>query len=206
MQIAIFGATGAAGSRITAEAVRRGHTATAVSRRAPQAPLPSGAIWRQGDAADTDQVSRIAAEHDVVVSALGPSREPDGDPDAFAALLQALAGAVGGTRLVVVGGAGSLRTEAGVRLVDTPDFPAAYRPEALAHADALEVLRSAPAELDWTYLSPAPEIAPGERTGRYRVGADGPAGATISFEDYAVALLDEIEHPAHRRARFTVAN
>ena len=101
------------------------------------------------------------------------------------------------------GGAGSLEVD-GVRLVDSPEFPDAYKSEALKGAATLSILREAADDVDWTYLSPAPVIAPGERTGSYRVGLDSPAGDRISIEDYAVALVDEIEKPAHVRERFTV--
>jgi putative NADH-flavin reductase len=203
MKIAVFGGTGQIGSRIVAEAAQRGHEVTALSRRA--ATDAAAGRWQQADATDPATVAAVAAGHDVVVSALGPSREPGGDPSAFASVVRGLADAVGGTSLLVVGGAGSLLAEPGVRLVDLPEFPAAYRAESLAQADALEVLRSAPAELDWSYLSPAPEIGPGERSGSYLVGTDRPVGGFISFDDFAVAVVDELEERKHQRARFTVA-
>jgi putative NADH-flavin reductase len=115
-----------------------------------------------------------------------------------------MASAVGAKRLIVVGGAGSLLA-GGVRLIDAPNFPAAWKADALLQAEALEILRASHLDLNWTYLSPAPEIGPGERTGKYVIGGDEPAGAAISFEDYAVALVDEIESAAHPRQRFTVA-
>jgi putative NADH-flavin reductase len=204
MKIAVYGATGRVGSRIVAEAVNRGHHVTALSRH--EAAVPAGATWQHGDVADTNGVAAVAAGHDAVVTANGPSRRPGEDPFAFAALIAGVAGAVGSTRLLVVGGAGSLLDETGTRLVDSPDFPTAYRTEALATSEALARLRASGPELDWTYLSPAPEIDEGERTGSYRVAADTPAGSWISFADYAVALVDELERPAHRRARFTVAS
>ena len=112
---------------------------------------------------------------------------------------------LGDTRLIVVGGAGSLQV-GGARLVDSPDFPEAYRPEALVAAEALDYFRGLGDDVDWTFFSPAPVIAPGERTGTYKVGTDSPAGDFVSAEDFAVALLDELEQPAHRRRRFTVAH
>ena len=205
MKILVYGGTGRVGSAIVAEAAGRGHEVIAASRRAPSTVEPAGVVWRQADATDAESVAKSATEVDVVVSALGPSREPDGDPFAFAGIVRGLAENVGATRLVAVGGAGSLLAAPGVRLVDTPDFPDIYRTEALASAEALEVLRAADASLDWTFVSPAPVIDAGERTGRYLVGADTPVGPFISFADYAVALVDEIERPAHRRTRWTVA-
>ncbi len=204
MKIAVYGATGNVGSRVAAEAVRRGHEVTGISRSA--ATLPDGVTSRLADAGDVDAARAIASEHDVVVSAVGPSREPGGDRRAYLDVIRDLADAVGGTRLVVVGGAGSLRAADGRRLVDQEAFPEIYKAEALVAAEALEILRAAPESVDWAYLSPAPEIGPGERTGRYLVGLDEPVGGRISYEDYAAALLDEIENPQHRRRRFTVAN
>jgi len=199
MKIAVYGGTGQVGSRIVAEARGRGHDVTALSRH-------GGAGVTVSDAADLDQVREIAASHDVVVSALGPSRVPGDDPSALADIVRGLTSAVGATRLIVAGGAGSLVVAPGVRLFETPDFPEIYRTEARATAEAFDAVREAGPELDWTYLSPAPEMGPGERTGSYVSGLDEPVGNSISFDDFAVALVDEIERPAHRRQRFTVAS
>jgi uncharacterized protein len=205
MKILIYGGTGRVGSAIVAEAAARGHDAIAVSRHEPAGELPEGVTWQRGDASDASSVAKAATDVDAVVSALGPSRQPGGDPFAFAGIVRDLAAAVGSTRLVVVGGAGSLLAAPGVRLLDTAEFPEIYKTEALASAEALEVLRGSDESVDWTFLSPAPVIDEGERTGTYRVGDDSPVGTFISFADYAVALVDELETPAHRRARFTVA-
>jgi putative NADH-flavin reductase len=113
----------------------------------------------------------------------------------------------GAKRYLVVGGAGSLEAAPGVALVDTPDFPQAYKAEALAGAEFLDLLRKEPT-LDWTFLSPSAMFVPGERTGKFRLGTDqlltNEHGSSISFEDYAIAFVDEIEKPAHSRQRFTV--
>ena len=204
MKIADYGGTGNIGSHIVAEAVRRDHHVTALARQ--EKAVAPGATFAIGDAADVEAARRIADAHDVVVSALGPTRDPAGDPDQFVEVIRDLADAVGSTRFVVVGGASSLFAAPGVRLLDTPGFPAVYKREATAAAKAFDLLRAAGPELDWTYLSPSPEIGPGERTGKYLVGLDEPAGDHITFADYAVALVDEIENPEHRRQRFTVAN
>ena len=205
MKIAVYGATGNVGSRIVAEAARRGHSVTALSRHEPAQPLPEGASWRRGDAADLPDVAAVGAAHDAVISAFGPDRTPGGDPAAFTGQFVAFARALGSSaRLGVVGGAGSLFAAPGVRLVDLEEFPAEYRAESLAHAGALDALRTF-GELDWFYLSPAPELGAGERTGGYQVSDETPAGGWISFDDLAVAAVDELETPAHRRARFTVA-
>jgi hypothetical protein len=205
MKIAVIGATGMIGSRIAAEAASRGHQVTAVSRSGQAADHPN-VIGRAADITDSGVATELAAQHEVIVSAIGPSREVGGDPAAFAATLVQLARDLKTTRLVVVGGAGSLLTESGVRLVDTPAFPEVYRAEALAAAASLEALRALNDAGAWTYLSPAPVIAPGERTGSYRLGSDNPVGERISAEDYAVALVDEIESAAHTGRRFTVAH
>ena len=205
MKIAVIGGTGMVGSRIVAEAAARGHQVTSVSRKGG-APQSSNVAVLKADVADLAAMRELTAEHEVIVSAVGPSRDPGGDPSTFATTLVDLAGAVSNTRLIVVGGAGSLFAAPGVRLVDTPEFPDDAKPETLASAAALEALMTLPDAGEWSYLSPAPVIAPGERTGQYVVADDVPAGDTISAEDYAVALVDEIERPAHTGRRFTVAN
>jgi uncharacterized protein len=202
MRIAIYGASGMIGSRVAAEALARGHEVTGITRSGGT--LPAGAHAVTGNAGDAELAKRIAADADVVVSAIGPSRT-GGDRREYLAQLRTLAGTLGDARLIVVGGAGSLLVDGG-RLVDQPYFPEAYRAEALIAAEALEYLRGLGDGTDWTSFSPAPFIQPGERTGSYRIAADSPAGDSISAEDYAVALLDEIERPAYRRARFTAAS
>ena len=202
MKIAIYGATGMIGSRLAAEALKRGHEVTGITRSGGD--LPAGATALQGDAGDAALAKRVAVEADVVVSAIGPSRT-GGDRREYLAELRTLVETLGGARLLVVGGAGSLLA-GGKRLIDDPGFPEIYLAEARIGAESLEYLRGLGAGTDWTYISPAPVIAPGERTGAYKLAADSPAGESISAEDYAVALLDEIENPRHRRQRFTVAN
>lgn len=192
MKIALFGATGMVGSRITAEATARGHDVTALSRS-------TGA-----DLADPDAVRAAAQAHDVVVSATGPSRTGESH-EPWLAAVSTLIEQAGQARVLFVGGAGSLLTPDGTRLLDTDGFPEEYKAEATSGAAALDLFRAAPESLDWTFVSPAPVIAPGERTGSYATALDTPAGDFISAEDYAVALVDEIEQPQHRRQRFTAA-
>jgi putative NADH-flavin reductase len=201
MRIAVYGATGMIGSRVVTEALARDHEVTGITRTGGEL-LAARAI--QGDAGDAELAKRIAGEVDVVVSAIGPSRT-GGDRREYLGHLSNLAETAGDARLLVVGGAGSLLVD-GKRLVDNPNFPDAYKAEALIAAEALEYVRGLGDGVDWTFFSPAPVIAPGERTGTYKVGADSPAGDSVSAEDFAVALLDEIEKPAHRRKRFTVAH
>ncbi len=192
MKIALFGATGMVGSRIAAEATARGHEVTTLSRSTG------------GDLADASAVRDAAADHDVVVSATGPSRT--GDPhEPWLDAVSTLIANSGDARVLFVGGAGSLLTPDGTRLLDTDGFPPEYLGEATSGAAALDLFRAAPDSVDWTFVSPAPVIAPGERTGSYATALDTPAGDFISAEDYAVALVDEIEEPRHRRQRFTAA-
>ena len=192
MKIALFGATGMVGSRIAAEATARGNQVTWLSRSTG------------GDLADASAVRTAGADHDVVVSATGPSRT--GDPhEPWLDAVSTLIDNAGDARVLFVGGAGSLLTPDGTRLLDTDGFPPEYLGEATSGAAALDLFRAAPDSLDWTFVSPAPVIAPGERTGSYATSLDTPAGDFISAEDYAGVLLDESEEPRHRRRRFTAA-
>lgn len=201
MKIAVYGATGMVGSQIVNESLTRGHEVTAISRKGAEV---AGAVSLAADQADGQAFARIAKEHDAVVLATGPSRTGDDHAEWLAAMETAFSNAEG-TRLMIVGGAGTLTID-GVRLLDSPEFPEAYKAEATTAAAALAAVKEAPESLDWTVLAPAPVIQPGERTGSYTVAKDSPAGTSISTQDYAVAMLDEIETPAHRRARFTAAN
>lgn len=199
MQVALVGATGNVGSRVLAELVRRSHAVTAIARNPGTA--PAGVTAKRGDLADGAALAALLKGHDAAISAVHFTGT---DPRA---LIEAVK-AAGVPRYLVVGGAGSLEIAPGARLVDTTDFPAAHKAEALAGAAFLDVLRGETA-LDWTFLSPSALLVPGERTGRFRLGtdrllADAQGNSTISIEDYAVALIDELERPAHSRRRFTV--
>jgi putative NADH-flavin reductase len=202
MRIAVYGATGMIGSRVAAEASSRGHEVTGISRSGGEP--TAGAALIQGDAGDPGLTKRIAGESDVIVSAIGPSRT-GGDRREYLAQLRNLVDTLGNARLIVVGGAGSLLVN-GALLLDSPEFPGIYLDEALIGAESLGYLRGLGDDVDWTYLSPAPLIQPGERTGAYKTGTESPAGESISAEDYAIALIDEIDRPAYRRQRFTVAH
>ncbi|CAM5591957.1 NAD(P)-dependent oxidoreductase [Streptomyces abikoensis] len=211
MRITVFGAAGNVGSRVVAEALSRGHHVTAVVRDAARfGELPSTAEARTGDAADADDVARLSAGQDVVIGATRPA--PGSERQLVAATEGLLAGlARTGVRLLLVGGAGSLIVPGtgGATVIDSPGFPADWRPIALACNDQLAACR-ANRQVDWAYLSPAALLEPGERTGRYRVGADelltdAEGVSAVSMEDLAVALLDEAERPQHHRTRFTVA-
>jgi putative NADH-flavin reductase len=201
MKIAVYGATGMVGSQIVNESITRGHEVTAISRKGAEI---AGTTAQAADLADAQAFASVAKEHDVVVLATGPSRTGGDHAEWLDAMARAYSNAEG-TRLMIVGGAGTLEVD-GVRLLDSPDFPEAYKAEATTAAKALEAVKQTSEDVDWTVLAPAPVIQPGERTGEYIVAKDSPAGSSISSQDYAVAMLDEIENPAHRRARFTAAN
>lgn len=206
MKVAIIGASGFVGSRILSEALSRGHEVTAVVTNPDKLPADPRLTAVTGDATDPAALTPLLAGHDLVISAFNPGKDKSGaGPRSIidAAKRSAVA------RLLVVGGAGTLEVAPGQRLLDQPDFPAAWKAGALKTAAFLDLLRGE-AELDWVFLSPAAMLAPGERTGKYRVGGDrlmtGPDGQSrISIEDYAMAMLDEAETPRHSRQRFSVA-
>jgi putative NADH-flavin reductase len=211
-RISVFGGTGYAGSSIAAEAAQRGHSVTAVSRTVPAQPV-DGVDHLQGSLLDPDTRAKVLANSDVVVVSVAPRGDMAGRVAPGIAELAAEA-AQTGVRLGVIGGAGSLDVaEGGPRLFDTPEFPAEYRPESVEMAEALDALRTSPESLDWFYLCPPAAFggfAPGERRGTFRVGGDvlltdDEGNSFIGGEDFGTAVVDEIERPAHRRARFTVA-
>ncbi len=200
MKVALIGASGRAGSQILAELSRRGHEATAIARKpAAIARLP-GVAAQAGDASDKAALVQLLRGHDAVVSAVPFAAS---DPD----LLIGAVREAGVRRYFVVGGAGSLEVAPGVKLIDTPQFPEAYKREGAAGGVFLDKLKAAP-DLEWTFLSPSAMFVPGERTGKFRLGGDqllvGEKGSSISFEDYAIAAVDELETPRHVRQRFTV--
>jgi putative NADH-flavin reductase len=205
MHVALIGATGKAGSRILTELVHRGHSVTAIVRDAARVPALFQVEAKSGDVSDRAGLAALLTGHDAVISSLHFTAC---DP----ANLIAAVRTSGVPRYVVVGGAGSLgialgTMPLGLRFIDAPVFPDASKPEAVAGCTFLELLR-AETELNWTFLSPSALFIPGERTGTFRIGADlllsNERGSSISFEDYAVALVDELEQPQHFRKRFTV--
>jgi uncharacterized protein len=200
MKIALIGASGQVGSRLLAELNRRGHKVTAIARNPEKIAAGAGVTAAKGDFADRAGLIALIRGHDAVISSV---RFSAGDPTVLIGAVRA----AGVKRFFVVGGAGSLEVAPGVRLLDTPQFPAAYKAEASKGAEFLELLRKQP-DLEWTYLSPSAMFVAGERTGRFRLGKDqlltGEKGSSISFEDYAIAAVDELEKPAHVRQRFTV--
>lgn len=209
MKIVVIGSSGMVGSRIAAEAVARGHEVVGVNREGKDAP---GVTAVAADAGDTRAIAGLAAEADALVSAVAPPRDGSPPVGPFLATAASIIGAAresGTSRLVWVGGAGSLEVGGNRRLQDTEGFPDAYKGEAAAQAEVLDVFRET-TDLDWTYISPAAEIGPGERTGVFRTGGnflltDDAGHSRISAEDYAVAVVNELEENGHVRERMTVA-
>lgn len=202
MKVVVLGITGRAGSRIAAELLRRGHQVTGIARKVDGVAPQAGLSVHAADGTNADALVPLIGGHDALISA---TRFAGGIP---APTLVAAAKSAGVPRVLVVGGAGSLEVAPGVALIDTPQFPAAYKAEASAGRDFLNALRGEQA-LDWTFLSPSALFEPGQRTGTFRVGGDGllsdaQGKSHISMEDYAIAMADELESPKHPRQRFTV--
>jgi hypothetical protein len=210
MKIAIIGASGFVGSALTQEALRRGHSVTAIVRH-PERITDPRVTAVKGDVSDPNTVAALVKGHDAVISAYNPGWTNPRLYDEFLEGSRAIQEGVrkaGVRRLLVVGGAGSLEAAPGVQLVDTPSFPAEWKQGALAARDYLTSLR-AEKDLDWTFLSPAIHLEPGAPKGAYRTGKDTPvfdaAGeCNISVGDLAAALLDALEGGLYIRERFTV--
>jgi len=199
--IAIIGATGRAGSQLLEEALRRGHSVIAIARHASKIGHREHVVTKDVDVHDAQALQEAVAGSDVVLSAAHFSTLP------VEAIIEPVKKA-GVNRLLFVGGAGSLLLPDGTKVIDSEGFPDEYKPEATAGGQYLETLRKEQ-DLDWTFLSPSAEFVEGERTGKFRLGKDhllfGADGKSwITFADFAIALLDEVEHPAHSRQRFTV--
>lgn len=211
-RITVLGGTGYAGANVVAEAQRRGHQVTAVSRSRPETP-EEGVSYVTGSVLDPDFLAQSVAEADVVFDALSPRGELEGRLEE---IVNALIGLLRGspTRLGVLGGASSLLvSEGGPRFFDVHPPAEEVRPEIETGLRTLEALQHSPDDLDWFYVSPAAGFggwAPGERTGSYRISddvllVDENGDSFISGADLALAVLDEIEQPRHRRRRFHVA-
>jgi len=213
MKITVIGATGFVGPQVVKEALERGHQVTAISRSANTLPAATNLTLASGDIHDSDWLSGVLKGQDAVISAFNPGWSESELFDKFLRGSQQILKAVknsGVKRLLVVGGAGSLEVSPGVELVDTDGFPADIKPGALGARALRNHLQANEQALDWTYLSPAAFLEPGERTGQFRVGKttllmNGDSPASISVGDLAVAIVDEIEHPQHIRQQFTVA-
>jgi len=210
MKIALIGASGFVGAAVLKEAASRGHTVTALVRNPGKVEQLAGVTAKQVDVTDSKALAQALAGQDVVISAFNGGW---GDPDIYRKHLEgskaiADAAKAAKVRVIVVGGAGSLQAPDGSQFVDSPDFPAAYKDGARAARDALKALRNETG-LEWSFLSPAFVLAPGERTGKFRYGGDQPVfdaknESKISVQDLAVALVDEAETPKHTGKRFTV--
>ena len=209
MHIALIGATGFIGSAILQEALARGHRVTALVTRPERLPAHPQLVARKVDVLDTAALTTQLTGADAVISAFsGHARHDVFDyyMQGFHSIIAATR-AAGVARLLVVGGAGSLEVAPGVQVLDTPSFPAQWRATAEGAREALKTLRAS-SGLAWTMLSPSAEIAPGERTGRFRLGTDqllvdDTGRSHISVEDYAVAMVDELEQARHTGRRFT---
>ena len=200
MKIALIGVTGRVGTRLATELLSRSHAVTGIALHVPTE-ARAGVRVLQADATDPNSLAPRLVGNDAVISA---SRFVTSDAGALVAAVKT----AGVKRLLVVGGAGSLEVAPGKALMDTVGFPEAFKAEAKAGARFLARLR-AEKDLNWTFLSPSPDFAPGERTGQFRLGGDqllrdAKGRSHISMEDFAIAMVDEVEKPAHSRQRFTV--
>lgn len=219
LSIVVFGASGRVGSRIVTEALSRGHSVTGVSRSLDSLTEPHPRFTAvAGDVTDPASVAAAAAGHDAVVSAIGGSN-PDSDDPADSIPAQAGRALVAGLRslgadaprlIVVGGGSSTLESSPGVPIEDATDVPTGARAARVwGHRVVLEMLETVD-DLSWTFFSPALEMRPGERTGVFRVGGsvvirDAEGMSRISMEDFAVAMIDELERPAHVGEQMTVA-
>lgn len=209
MKIAIIGATGFVGSALLKEAAARNHEIVAITRHPDKVEKLPRVAATKADAADVNQLAEAIAGQDVVISAFNGGW---GDPDIYNKHLNGSKAIVAAAkranvRLIVVGGAGSLEVSPGHQLVDSPEFPAEWKSGALAARDALDAIREEK-ELDWSFVSPAIHLTPGDKTGNYRLGGDQPVfdkqgESRITVGDLAAAILDEAETPRHTGKRFT---
>jgi len=218
MHIILYGATGRTGRVILTELVQRGHHVTAIARnlaRLPE-PLPANVTSLRDDLSDTPRIADIITGADAVISAVGPASD---DPryttdqdytDQLVRVSERLIAAVHKAnvpRLLVVGGAGSLEYSPGVSVLDSGHWPEQYIPIARSHTKLLAALRAS--AINWTYFSPPILMETGKRTGQFRLGTDqlirdAQGKSWISYQDYALALVDELETPRHERMRFTI--
>lgn len=211
MHITLIGASGFIGSALLAEALRRGVQVTAIVTHPEKLQPAAGLSVQALDVLDTAALTAALRGQDAVLSAFSGHAQQDIEAYYLRGIRSIIDAtrAAGVPRLLVVGGAGSLQVAPGRLLVDTPEFPATYKPTANGARQALDWLRQEPPGLDWTMLSPSAEIFPGERTAKFRMGGDAllvdaQGKSRISVQDFAVAMLDELILPTHPRQRFTV--
>jgi len=212
-KIALIGASGFVGSALLNESLQRGHQVTAIVRHPEKITLVHpNLIVMQGDVMSVDTVEKLVRGADVVISAYNPGwTNPNIAADTTGTYKSIVEGVkrAGISRLLIVGGAGSLIAASGERVMDTGEIPESYMPAVEALAGVLYDLQKEETQLDWAFFCPAGNIAPGERTGQFRLGedeliVDEHGQSAISVEDYALAMLDEVENPAHHRERFTI--
>jgi putative NADH-flavin reductase len=211
MKVGLLGATGFVGSALLKEALDRGHVVTAIVRHLEKLEKREGLTAKAGDVYDTASLATLIRGNEAIISAFNPGwKNPnlyDDQVRGTASIIAAIKKA-GIKRVLWVGGAGGLEVKPGVRVIDSPDMPLWVKPGALATINALDQLRKEP-ELEWSFLSPSAELNPGHRTGKFRLGndqllVDATGQSKISVQDYAVAMIDELERPTHVRQRFTV--
>jgi putative NADH-flavin reductase len=211
MKIVLLGATGFVGTALLNEALDRGHAVTAIVRDPGKLATRDRLTAIAGDVYNSSSLVPLIKEHDALISAFNPGwKDPklyDDQVRGTSSIIQAIKKA-GLKRVLWVGGAGGLEVRPGIRVVDDPNFPPAVRPGSLATINALEQLKKEP-ELDWSYLAPSASMKSGQRTGRFRLGGsqllvDANGQSHISVQDFAVAMIGELERPAHIHQRFTV--
>lgn len=211
MKVALIGATGFVGSALLKEALDRGHEVTAIVRNPDKLQSHPKLHPQTGDIYNADEVARLVAGHDTVISAFNPGWS---DPDIYNQQVKGTEAIIKGVkkagvkRVLWVGGAGGLEIKPGVQSVDTAEFPKEWKQGSLATREALNLLHKE-SSLDWSYLSPSADLSPGQRTGKFRLGKDqllkdANGKSHISTQDYAMAMIDEAEKPTHIRQRFTV--
>ncbi|PHV12164.1 NAD(P)-dependent oxidoreductase [Chitinimonas sp. BJB300] len=213
MKIALIGATGFVGSALLNEALERGHHVTALSRNPDKLAKHTHLKTVPADVYNTKEVAAAVANADVVISAFNPGWDKADIQALFLKGQNAIVAGVktaGVKRFISVGGAGSLYIAPGLQLVDTAEFPAVWKEGALGAREALNQIKLE-SSLDWTFVSPPVGLAPGAKSGKYRLGTDdvlfeGDQPAGISTADLAVAILDEVESPRHIQRRFTAAS
>lgn len=212
MKIALIGASGFTGTAILNEALNRGHEVTAIARQPEKITVKNPKLkLKAADASNISELAEALKGHDAVISCYNASWSSPNMYNEFIKGSEDIQQAVkqsGVKRFLVMGGAGSLEVAPGVQLVDTPEFPADWKAGATAARDYLNTLRKE-TELDWTFISPAANLHPGTRTGKFRLGKDNPVfdgnqQSAISVEDLAVAVVDELEQGKFIKQRFTL--
>jgi putative NADH-flavin reductase len=211
MKVALIGASGFVGSAILDEAVSRGYQVTAIARNTDKVKKDAGVTAVSADVNNVEALAAALTGHDAVISSFNPGWADANLHDNFikgSEAIQEAARKSGVKRLLVIGGAGSLEVAPGLQLVDTPEFPAEWKTGANAAREYLNILRKEE-ELDWTFLSPAINLHPGQRTGVFRLGTDNPVfdengKNEITVADLAVSALNELENNQYIKARFTL--